>query len=104
MRKDGKDEIECYCLNCKEETLHTFYYVEGYLKSGKCEICGKEFKNKKTLLKAYLKELAERIASKPEDVLEKIENKGVKKFLSELSHEIPEKSIKELIKLYHLLK
>ena len=104
MIKDGKIEIDCYCLSCKEETLHELNYVEGYLKSGKCKSCGKEFNNKKTLLKAYLRELAERIAAKPEDVLIEIENKGIKRALSEITHKIREKSIKELTKLYNLFK
>lgn len=104
MIKDGKIETECYCLSCKEETLHELNYVEGYLKSGKCKSCGKEFINKKTLLQAYLKELAGRIAAKPEDLLIEVENKGIKRFLSEVPHWISEKSKEELIKIYHLLK
>lgn len=104
MIKDGKIEIDCYCLNCKEETLHILNYVEGYLKSGKCKTCGKEFKNKKTLLKTYLKDLAERIIAKQDEVLREIKSKGIKKLLKEVRHKIPEKSIKEIAKLYHLLR
>jgi transposase-like protein len=104
MVKDGKVETECYCLSCKDETLHVLNYVEGYLKSGQCKSCGKEFQNKKTLLKAYLMELAERIAAKPEEVLIEIENKGIKKFLSDAPHRLSEKYKEELTRIYNLLK
>jgi len=54
-----------YCLTCCEETLHELLYVGKYLKAGRCVNCGASFENHILLLRIYLKDLMDRIVSKP---------------------------------------
>jgi hypothetical protein len=58
-------EMERYCLNCKEETVHVLHYADGLLKEGRCTRCGSVFSNKLKLMEVYGENLMKRMLSKP---------------------------------------
>ncbi len=89
--KDEESKIILYCINCDEEVAHSVYYTGSYLRSVKCDRCGKKIEIDRRHLRAvFAEDFIDRILTKPHRMTE-----DAKKALAILVPFFPKRLIKE---------
>jgi hypothetical protein len=99
-----KIRIECWCVFCKKETMHTLIYFEGYLKEARCHECKKVTIDKKLLLKVYMNDLIDRVLTKLYRLRKELKAERQRRRQASLILKTVLKPLKETRRLYELLK
>ncbi len=89
--KDEESKIILYCVNCDEEVSHSVHYIGSYLRSVKCDRCGKKIEiDRRHLRTVFAEDFVNRILTKPHRMTE-----DMKKALAILVPFFPKRLIKE---------
>jgi hypothetical protein len=89
--KDEESKIILYCINCDEEVAHSVYYIGSYLRSVKCDKCGKKIEvDRRHLRTVFAEDFIDRILTKPHRMTE-----DMKKAFAILVPFFPKRLIKE---------
>jgi len=89
--KDEESKIILYCVNCDEETAHSVHYIGSYLRSVKCDKCGKKIEvDRRHLRTVFAEDFIDRILTKPHRMTE-----DMKKAFAVLVPFFPKRLIKE---------
>mgnify|MGYP001069027196 CR=1 FL=1 len=102
--KDEETKIILFCVGCNKETTHTVRYIGSYLRSVKCDSCGKKVEiDRRHLRTVFAEDFINRILTKPHRITE-----DMKKAFATLVPFFPKRLIKEPVKvlreIYGILK
>ena len=93
--KDEETKIILFCVSCGKETTHTVHYIGNYLRSIKCDSCGKKVEiDRRHLRTVFAEDFINRILTKPHRITE-----DMKKAFATLVPFFPKRLIKEPVKV-----
>lgn len=98
--KQYEREADLFCIHCNKETPHKVVYINDKITKIECEQCHQSIETEIDIVKEFYKEMYDKIATKPERIIEDYE-KNPKKFIVNFPFRMVSKPYRVLKDLNH---